>query len=101
MFKKIGLPVLLLAAGGFAVVLAVSLAPSPGAVTLRAVNPCAAKTINPCAARTINPCAAKTINPCAARTINPCDGILLSEKKNAFSSPHSSHFILIVCMANS
>ncbi len=37
MFKKIGLPVLLLAAGGFAVVLAVSSAPSPGAATLQSM----------------------------------------------------------------
>ncbi|MFQ5914268.1 MAG: hypothetical protein ACE5JS_13895 [Nitrospinota bacterium] len=73
MFKKVVLPVLLLAAGGFAVALIAGSVPSPtgpGAATLRAVNPCAARTINPCAARTINPCAAKTINPCAAK--NPC-----------------------------
>ena len=73
MFKKIVLPLMLLAAGGFVVVLAVSSVPSStGLSTMRAVNPCAAKTINPCAAKTINPCAAKTINPCAAKTINPC-----------------------------
>ena len=75
MFKKMVLPILLLAVGGLAVALVVSSVPSPtglGAAALRAVNPCAAKTINPCAARTINPCAARTINPCAAKTLNPC-----------------------------
>jgi len=60
MFKKIVLPLILLAGGGFVVVLVVSsvfVFTGPGAATLRAVNPCAAKTINPCAAKTLNPCA--------------------------------------------
>ncbi len=47
MFKKIVLPLMLLGVGGFVVVLAVSsvfVLTGPGAATLRAVNPCAAKT---------------------------------------------------------
>ncbi len=72
MFKKIVLPLMLLAAGGFVVVLAVSSVLSlTGLSTMRAVNPCAAKTINSCAARTLNPCAAKTLNPCVAKTLTP------------------------------
>ncbi|MCH7569149.1 MAG: hypothetical protein IH919_01070 [Deltaproteobacteria bacterium] len=70
MFKKIVLPLMLLAVGGFVVVLAVSsvfVLTGPGAATLRAVNPCAAKTLNPCAAKTINPCQAK--NPCMAKNL--------------------------------
>ncbi len=43
----------------------------PGAATLRAVNPCAAKTLNPCLAKTLSPCAAKTINPCQAKNLAP------------------------------
>ena len=73
MFKKIVLPLMLLGMGGFVVVLAVSsvfVLTGPGAATLRAVNPCAAKTLNPCLAKTLSPCAAKTINPCQAK--NPC-----------------------------
>ena len=57
MFKKIVLPLILLAGGGFVVVLVVSsvfVLTGPGADK----NPCAAK--NPCSAK--NPCAA---NPCA------------------------------------
>ncbi len=71
MFKKIVLPLMLLAAGGFAVALAVSSVPSStGLSTLRSVNPCGAKTLNPCLAKTLNPCAARTLNTCQAK--NPC-----------------------------
>ena len=76
MFKKIVLPVSLLAAGALGVALTVSSVQSTAFSSRDAgqrVNPCAPRVINPCAPRQVNPCAPRqVVNPCAPRTANPC-----------------------------
>ena len=75
MFKKIVLPLVLLAAGGISVAYSVGSVPSPaasGASVARTANPCAVQPRNPCAVQPRNPCAVQPRNPCAARPANPC-----------------------------
>ncbi len=62
MFKKIILPLVLLAAGGISVAFSAGSVPSPavsGASVARQANPCAVKSVNPCAVRPANPCAVR------------------------------------------
>ncbi len=62
MFKKIVLPLVLLAAGGISVAFSAGSVPSPAASdasVARQVNPCAVKSVNPCAVRPANPCAVR------------------------------------------
>ncbi len=62
MFKKVVLPLVLLAAGGISVAFSVGSMPSPaasGASVARQANPCAVKSVNPCAVRPANPCAVR------------------------------------------
>jgi hypothetical protein len=76
MFRRVSLPVGLLAAGGLAISLLVQSVESTAEMNPCApqqVNPCGSEPINPCTAKIPNPCAAKTVNPCAAKSINPCE----------------------------
>ncbi len=75
MFKKIVLPLVLLAAGGISVAFSAGSVPSPaasGASVARQANPCAVRPANPCAVQPRNPCAPRPVNPCAVRPANPC-----------------------------
>jgi hypothetical protein len=75
MFKKIVLPLVLLAAGGISVAFLLGSGPSPaasGASAVRPANPCAVQPRNPCAVQPRNPCAPRPVNPCAVRPANPC-----------------------------